>query len=164
MSRDESRDGGGDEASEPLLVPSDILESLVAHCVGESPLECCGVLGGVGRQVLSHHPLGNVARSETRYQGDPGDLVQAWRWLRARGMEILAIYHSHPRWEAVPSAVDRRENHWGEMPHLIVSLLADTPTMRAWRLTAESQTELPWRLVEPVCARAVPLREPVDSD
>ncbi len=154
----------GDEAmvatSEPLLLPGSIHRAVLEHCLRESPLECCGVLGGVGREVLSHHPLGNLARSETKYQGDPLDLVHAWRWLREHGMEILAVYHSHPRWEAVPSATDRRENHWGDMTHLIVSLLDDPPTLRAWRLSSDSQIELPWALTK----ESVPLRPSTGPD
>ena len=41
------------------------------------------------------------------------DLIEAHIALRERGAEILAIYHSHPRWEAVPSKTDLAENHYG---------------------------------------------------
>jgi proteasome lid subunit RPN8/RPN11 len=141
----------------PLLVPADIYAEIVAHCLRESPLECCGLIGGVGKMVLSCHPLGNLARSETRYEGDPKHLVEAWRWLREHGQEILAIYHSHPRWQAIPSATDRSENYWGELTHIIVSLQTDPPTLRAWRLYPDSQRELPWTLIEPSRQVAVPL-------
>jgi proteasome lid subunit RPN8/RPN11 len=151
-------------APEPLLLPSDIHDAVLAHCLRESPLECCGLLGGMGTRVLTHHPLGNIARSETRYSGNPKDVVEAWRWLRERGLEILAIYHSHPRWEAVPSATDRRENYWGEMTHVIVSLRTDPPHLRAWRLYPESQRELPWELAEPAGDTAVTLRPAPRAD
>lgn len=143
---------------DPLRIPGEIVRAVFAHCLEQGPLECCGLLGGAGRQVLSWHPLGNLARSETRYQGDPRDLIEAWRWLREHGQEILAIYHSHPRWEAVPSATDLRENHWGEMTHLIVSLLTDPPTMRAWRLSPDSKVELSWTPGEPPGHAPVTLR------
>ncbi len=66
--------------------------------------------------------------------------------LRGRGAEILAIYHSHPRWAAVPSATDLRENHYGPVPRIIVSLLGPSPEVRVWRLDPDSYEELPWRL------------------
>ena len=97
--------------------------------------------------VSSIHPLRNAEASETRYNADPQDLIRAVVDLRARGAEILAIYHSHPRWPAVPSQTDLRENHYGAVPRIIVSLLDPAPVVRVWRLDPESYEELPWRVV-----------------
>jgi [CysO sulfur-carrier protein]-S-L-cysteine hydrolase len=157
----------------PLEIPRDILNAMVAHCVREAPLECCGILGGISSfvfgviaglavplhcrgmpggfapRVSSIHPLGNIAASETRYDADPHDLISAVRALRERGAEILAIYHSHPRWEAIPSKTDLAENHYGLVPRIIVSLLRDSPEVRVWRLDTDSFSELPWQIVEP---------------
>jgi proteasome lid subunit RPN8/RPN11 len=132
---------------QPLLIPSDIRDAMVEHCRREAPLECCGILGGVPPRVSSFHPLRNTEASETRYNADPHDLIQAYIWLREHGSDIVAIYHSHPRWRAVPSATDLKENHYGPVPRIIVSLLAEPPDVRIWRLDAESYEELPWSLV-----------------
>lgn len=130
----------------PLLIPAEIHDAMVAHCVREAPLECCGLLGGVKPRVSSFHPLRNASASETRYDADPKDLIEAVQSLRKRGAEILAIYHSHPRWAAIPSKTDLRENHYGEVPRIIVSLLGETPEVRTWRLDPDSYEELPWRI------------------
>jgi hypothetical protein len=82
-------------------------------------------------------------------------LINAVVALRQRGAEILAIYHSHPRWRAVPSQTDLRENHYGPVPRIIVSLLDEPPDVRIWRLDPDSYQELPWRIVEPLCASPV---------
>ena len=96
--------------------------------------------------------------SETRYNADPQRPDRRRRVdFRRRGAEILAIYHSHPRWEAVPSQTDLRENHYGPVPRIIVSLLGDVPVVRVWRLDPDSYQELAWRIVEPEGAdRATP--------
>lgn len=130
-----------------LTVPASIHDAMVAHCVREAPLECCGILGGVFPLVSSFHPLRNTAASETRYDADPGDLIDAVRSLRARRADLLAIYHSHPRWAPVPSQTDLRENHYGDLPRIIVSLLGPEPEVRVWRLDSRSFEELPWRVV-----------------
>ena len=132
-----------------LEIPADIVEAMVDHCRREAPLECCGILGGVGLRVSSFHPLRNIAASQTRYDADPQDLIRAWVWLRENQREITVIYHSHPRWEAIPSAVDLKENHYGPVPRIIVSLLTDPPDVRAWRLEPESYQELPWTSIGP---------------
>jgi proteasome lid subunit RPN8/RPN11 len=133
----------------PLEIPRDLHDAMIAHCVREAPLECCGILGGMASRVSSWHPLRNAAASETRYDAEPRDLIDAVVALRARGAEILAIYHSHPRWKAIPSKTDLQENHWGPVPRIIVSLLDATSEVRVWRLDPDSYQELPWRLVEP---------------
>jgi proteasome lid subunit RPN8/RPN11 len=140
---------GDRAASEPLEVPRDVVEAMVAHCVRESPLECCGLLGGVAPRVSSVHPLRNRAQSETRYDAEPTDLLAAVVALRERGAEILAIYHSHPRWQAIPSRTDLAENYYGDVPRIIVSLLSDPPDVRLWRLEPDSYHELPLRVIEP---------------
>src|SRR5262245_50739745 len=138
---------------EPLVkvleIPANIRDAMVAHCRREAPLECCGLLGGRSGRVSTFHPLLNIAKSETRYLADPRQSVGAWVWLREHNLEILAIYHSHPRSEAVPSATDLRENYWGETPRIIVSLLTEPPTIRNWRLDAVRYEELSWSLIEP---------------
>jgi proteasome lid subunit RPN8/RPN11 len=131
-----------------LEIPRNFVETMVEHCQRESPLECCGLLGGIASRVSSIHPLRNSAASETRYDADPRDLIDAVIFLRDRNAEILAIYHSHPKWEAVPSRTDLAENHYGEVPRIIVSLLGDAPTVRIWRLDPDSYVELPWREVD----------------
>lgn len=137
-------------APDQLLIPANIVDMMIAHCLRENPLECCGLLGGVPPRVSSFHPLRNVAASETRYTADPQQLVEAWRWLREHQAQILAIYHSHPRWEAVPSNTDLKENYWGDTPRIIVSLLTDPPVVRVWRLDPESFTELSCSKIDPI--------------
>ena len=136
----------GEAPSRMLLIPRKHHDAMVAHCLGEAPLECCGLLGGVGPVVSSFHPLRNASASEVRYDADPRDLIAAVQWLRARGAEILAIYHSHPRWAPIPSRTDLAENHYGDVPRIIVGLLGPEPDVRAWRLDADSYAELPWRI------------------
>ena len=142
-----------------LLIPRTFHDAMVDHCVREAPLECCGLLGGVAPTVGSIYPLRNASASETRYDADARDLIEAVGKIRESRTEILAIYHSHPRWEAVPSRTDLRENHYGDVPRIIVSLLGDTPVVRVWRLDPDSFEELPWRVVdpaEPSSARTAP--------
>lgn len=133
---------------ETLAIPASILEAMVEHCRDEAPLEACGLLGGgAASLVSSFHPLRNAAASETRYDADPADLIAAVRDLRSRDSQILAIYHSHPRWAPIPSGTDLRENYYEDVPRIIVSLKDETPEVRIWRLRPDGFDELPWRVV-----------------
>ena len=132
-----------------LQIPHDVLDAMVAHCVREAPLECCGILCGTDFRVSLFYPLRNDMQSETRYNADPNDLISAHIDFRRQGAEILAIYHSHPRWQAVPSQTDLAENHYGPVPRIIVSLIGESPEVRIWRLDADSYEELSWEVIEP---------------
>jgi proteasome lid subunit RPN8/RPN11 len=147
-----------------LRIPENIYRAMIDQSRRESPLECCGVLGGTETQVHSIHPLRNVAASQTRYAADEQQLVEAHRWLRDRQWQIVAIYHSHPRWPAVPSKTDLELNYWGDMPRIIVSLLVEPAEIRVWRLAADSFQELPWTLVEPLQAPADSLQVAPKAD
>jgi proteasome lid subunit RPN8/RPN11 len=134
---------------QPLLIPADLLELMLDHCRREAPLEGCGILGGIFPLVSSFHPLRNAAASPTRYDADPRDIIAANRRLRERHEQYLAIYHSHPQWEALPSRADLERNFYGLTPRLIVSLLHEPPDVRLWRLYRTSYRELAWKAVPP---------------
>jgi proteasome lid subunit RPN8/RPN11 len=120
---------------------------MVEHCRREAPIEACGLLGGVPPRVDAIYPLRNASASETRYDADPADLIAAVRSMRERGTQILAIYHSHPKWAPTPSATDLRENYYQDVPRIIVSLRAPEAEVRVWRLEPDRYEELPWRVV-----------------
>ena len=133
---------------DPLVIPRDILDAMITHCLREAEDEGCGVLGGPPPRASAIYPLRNIAATAAnRYDADPIDIIAAVRDLRERSEEIVAIYHSHPKWQAVPSKADLELNHYGGVPRIIVSLLDEPPDVRAWRLDPDSFEELPWRAV-----------------
>ena len=130
----------------PLVIPEAIYDEMIAHSLRDAPLECCGLLSGFPPFVSKIHPLRNVLASETRYDADPGELIEAHLAFRARGAELLAIYHSHPHSTPIPSKTDLALNFHGDVPRIIVSLLGKKPEMRIWRLDEASYEELQWRI------------------
>jgi proteasome lid subunit RPN8/RPN11 len=130
-----------------LRITAGVLEAMISHCQAETPLEACGLLSGRGNLAMACYRFRNALRSEVKYDVAPDELIQVIQQLRERREDIVALYHSHPRWQAVPSKTDLRENHWGEMPRIIVSLLDEEPVVRIWRLTEDNYTEIPWELI-----------------
>jgi proteasome lid subunit RPN8/RPN11 len=113
-----------------LTVPDLLLEAVFAHARAELPLECCGLLAGHITEgtgvVVARFAIGNDAGSSTAYETNARDLLAAFRAMREAGIELLAIYHSHPVSEPVPSRHDIERNTYGEsVVHLIVSLAGD---------------------------------------
>ena len=128
---------------QPLVIPVEIYDAMISHCIKGSPLACFGILAGIEPQASAIYPLRNAAESPVRYESDPDDLLRAYLDLRERGLAIVAIYHCLPWNAAVPGPTDLRENYYGDIPRVIVSL-GDFPTVRVWRLTTRYCDELDW--------------------
>ncbi len=125
----------------------------MAQAQAEKPNECCGLLAGRvdpdgTAQVEQRYPLANAARSPVEFLSDPRSMFEAERDRRARGLEFLAVYHSHPTSEPVPSRKDREQSYSPEVMNLIISLKEPSPTMRAWWLEADTQREGKWDVVD----------------
>jgi proteasome lid subunit RPN8/RPN11 len=132
---------------------------MVAQALAELPNECCGLLGGqliadatlpegfLGR-VLHRYPLINTAASPTEYLSEAKSLLAAHKDMRQRELEILAIYHSHPASEPIPSQKDLKRNNWPGAVHFIISLMTDEPGMRGWWLMETEFREVVWEWIE----------------
>lgn len=126
-----------------LAIPNSIRAELLAHAGSERPLECCGILAGVVEEdrgiVKGHFPIRNDLQSPTEYLTDARDLLDAMKAMRAAGWEPLAIYHSHPASEPIPSRTDLERNTWGEtVAHVIIGGHA----IRGWWLGEDGFEEI----------------------
>jgi proteasome lid subunit RPN8/RPN11 len=130
-----------------LQLPRRLYAEMIAQASAELPNECCGLLAGTpdGR-VVRRYPLRNVAPAPTReYWSDGKDMCAANRDMRTSAIDTLAIYHSHPSSEPVPSKKDLERNYYGNtVVHFIISLMGKVPEVRGWRLTSEGATEEGW--------------------
>jgi len=122
-----------------LAIPDSIRVELRAHADAERPLECCGMLAGVGGTVSKHFPIRNDAASPVAYETNARDMLMAQKAMRAEGLEPLAIYHSHPHSKPVPSRADLERNTWGEsVAHVIIGM----NDIRAWWLLPDRYEEV----------------------
>jgi proteasome lid subunit RPN8/RPN11 len=120
-----------------LTLPDLFAAEMIGHARAELPNECCGLLAGVVRDgvgvVCARYPVGNDAASPTEVVSNARDMLNASRSMREKGLELLAIYHSHPGSMAVPSRRDLEENAYGDkVVHLIVGLAGPEPEVRGW--------------------------------
>jgi proteasome lid subunit RPN8/RPN11 len=136
-----------------LVLPAALLSDLLAQARDEHPLECCGLLAGRpaagagGVRVTVRYPLPNEAASPREYQGDVRATRAALEDIDARGLDLLAVYHSHPTSGPVPSRTDLERNAFGDgVVHFIISLLTDPATVRGWRLGENDYREADWQV------------------
>jgi len=79
------------------------------HINYEAPLEACGLLGGKNQVVKLVLPVKNASESRIRFRMDPKAQLRAMEQIEVEGLELLAIFHSHPKGPSVPSATDIEE-------------------------------------------------------
>jgi proteasome lid subunit RPN8/RPN11 len=150
-----------------LLIPHNYYEAIVDQAKAELPNECCGLLAGFIRPpeqvhaapeewhdlrigvVMCRYPLVNNAASPREYLANDRVLFNAFRDMRGRGLDLLAVYHSHPVTDPVPSNTDLERNYFEEVMHLIISLKAEPPVMRGWWLGKKEYREGEWGAGEP---------------
>ena len=94
-----------------ITVRAGALRAIAAHARESWPLECCGLLIGTAGAVDAIYRARNVLASPARYLVCPEDHFAAIRFGRAKGLEVVGAYHSHPEGRPRPSETDRHEAH-----------------------------------------------------
>ena len=107
-----------------LILDAATEQALEAHARSGYPHEVCGLLvgriemPGGARRVLEARQAANLNRERAadRYDLDPADYLRIENEARARRLEVLGVYHSHPDHPSRPSETDRlrAEEIWQE--------------------------------------------------
>jgi proteasome lid subunit RPN8/RPN11 len=132
-----------------LALPAVVADELMRHARAELPNEACGLLSGslASGRATAFHAARNVEASPLRYNVHPEDLVRITFAIEDAGEDLVAIFHSHTRSAAVPSATDRRSAMYPDAFYLLASLAdADAPpdrALRAWRIYRGQAFEVP---------------------
>lgn len=142
------RDSGGAKAVtarvDTLTVSSGVMEAMVQHCRREYPREACGIVSGGDGRALGLYPLTNVASDPThRYLIDTQEQRAALEAMRRAGQGPVAVFHSHPRTLAYPSATDVDMAYHPDLVYVIVSLAMEPPDVRAFRIDRENRRVRP---------------------
>jgi [CysO sulfur-carrier protein]-S-L-cysteine hydrolase len=119
------------------------IEEIIAHARTAQPAECCGMLLGTTSVIEEAIRANNIAASPARFLIDPRDHIDARRAARARGVDVIGFYHSHPHSPPWPSPTDLAEAAYPEAVYLIVSLAGAAATARLFRIERGAATELP---------------------
>jgi len=132
-----------------LYIDEKYARQMTDHALEDDPNECCGILAGRNGSIDMVYRTVNAEASRYRYVIDPNEYERIEKDIAYRGMEMIAIYHSHTHSEAYPSATDvRLANPWLEVRYLLISLLdKDNPPIRAFHINSGAVTEEELRIV-----------------
>ena len=145
-----------------LRIKAEHRDLINRHGARDYPSECCGVLLGTADGELKHvvevvalrnlrhdprraqellpvaDPVGETERN--RFLLDPLDQLRVEKDARARRLEVLGYYHSHPDHPARPSDYDC-EHAWPWYSYVIVSVERGTAKdLTCWVLAEDGGT------------------------
>jgi proteasome lid subunit RPN8/RPN11 len=123
------------------------LQLMLEHVAEVEPMEACGLLGGSQSKVDEIVPIRNAAESRVRFLMDPAEQIEALFSFEERGLELVAIYHSHPAGPSGPSQIDISEAAYPEAVQLIWFLEEGVWVCRAYRYEDRGAVELPIAIV-----------------
>jgi proteasome lid subunit RPN8/RPN11 len=75
----------------------------------KAPEEACGIVIGEGNNSRFVIPVTNILHSPSRFRMEPKEQLSAFQLAEENGLDILAVYHSHPQGINKPSATDFEE-------------------------------------------------------
>ncbi len=148
-----------------LVVPRFLWEEMIQHALNERPLECCGLLAGVVDeierigQVCQRYALVNALASPVRFESDPKSMLLAVKDMRRRDIDVLAVYHSHPTSDPIPSITDLKQNYSPKVVNLIIGLAGEVPQVRAWWLDTHGAREASFEIL----SEGEPSEPPTDA-
>ncbi len=90
----------------------------------------------------------NAAKNPAvEYKIAPQELFQFTREIRAAGLQLLGIYHSHPNGKNEPSARDIEQAYYPDVAYLIISPLPEAgKPLRAFSIADGRVVELDIRV------------------
>ena len=108
-----------------IKIPRDLLSQLLKHVSESRPYEAVAFLLGrktsMGYEALELVKVSNAARSQLQFYVDPVELYSVYKEADSKGLEVVAIAHSHPG-TPYPSSLDRAYMKINPYVWIIVSM------------------------------------------
>ena len=122
-----------------ILIPDSFLADLMQHANEESPYEACAILlGNTDEEMWQTTEIflaENIDKSEINFTISNEQLLEGYKRAEEKGLDIVGIFHSHPKSEAAPSDTDIKFMKGNPVPWIIYSGL--TKEMKAYLLNSE---------------------------
>jgi proteasome lid subunit RPN8/RPN11 len=130
-----------------IRLPRRLWQQMLEQVRSAAPLEACGLLAGNGIQAEALYAIPNILQSPVQFRMDPYAQLQAFESIEEAGLELLAIYHSHPAGPEMPSETDIREARY-EAVALICSPRDGNWQARAFWINKNRVAELPIEIID----------------
>ena len=92
-----------------LLIEPGLYHQMLGDVRRRKDEEACGLVAGKNGHAMHVYVITNELHSPTRYRLEPMEQIAAFFDMERRGIDLLAIYHSHLNGPGYPSETDRAE-------------------------------------------------------
>lgn len=118
-----------------LHLQSGVAEEIIAHAREGYPEEVCGIIAGRdGSGIAAYRGHNRSSTPCEAYELDTETLARQIDFEDA-GLDLAAIYHSHPRGPEIPSELDVARAFYPDSSHVICSLADPArPVLRAFQI------------------------------
>ena len=107
---------------------------MISQAEKDAPDESCGSLLGTDDEVTENYWMENIDHSSEHFSFAPKDQFAALRYARAKGLKILANWHSHPATPSRPSEEDLRLANDPNIRYAILSLKDGEPRLNSFKI------------------------------
>lgn len=105
-----------------ILIPEKIIGRIKRQSERELPNEACGYLAGKDQEASVIYEMTNADRSPEHFSFIPEEQFKVLKESRTKGLELIAVYHSHPSTPARMSEEDIRLAVDPDIVYVIYSL------------------------------------------
>jgi proteasome lid subunit RPN8/RPN11 len=117
-----------------MKIRKKVMEEIIGHARRDAPVEACGYLAGKDDVIALHYELTNTDKSREHFSFDPKEQFETARKARANGLELYAVYHSHPETPARPSKEDVKLAFDPDISYVIVSLADGKEAINSFKI------------------------------
>jgi [CysO sulfur-carrier protein]-S-L-cysteine hydrolase len=137
-------------ANPAMVIPTALLDDLIAHAREEYDAECCGMVAyappraGAAPEAVRVRRATNVYASRKRFEIDGKELLHTLNEFEEQGSELGAIYHSHTHTAPYPSQTDINfAAGWPGLEWVIVGLAGEQAEVRCYMIEEGRVREVP---------------------
>lgn len=117
-----------------MKIKREIIKRIIAQAKKDAPIEACGYLASKAGIVAKHYEMTNINKSQEHFSFAPEEQFEVVKDARAQGLEICAVYHSHPSTGARPSGEDIELAYDPNISYVIVSLAEGSEVVKSFKI------------------------------
>lgn len=125
-----------------MRIPPELRNAMVEHLAACLPEEGCGLLAGRDGLCSLVFPVENELRSPVAFRMNPQEQLQAFLRMEEGELDLLAIFHSHPRGPQTPSPTDVAEFAYPDTVTIIAVPVDGEWTLRGFQLDGSGFMEI----------------------
>ena len=122
-----------------IKISESLRKNLELHANEQNPYEACAILlGNKDEKIWETTEIfltENIEKSEINFTVSNEQLLEGYKMAEEKGLDVVGIFHSHPKSEPSPSTTDIKFMKGNPVPWVIYSGL--TQEMKAYILESE---------------------------